>query len=240
VWLALCCIARTQAYPVPGNEASSMSDVALVVNAGGVSKRMAAGHKALLPVPPHGFALINHIIDRLSRLATSGTIVVANDTAIVTAVRVHQGQSCTVVPDRWPQTGAMGGLATGLLQCTGWAMVVACDMPFVSPRLFRMLRDMATEDESGAAHRWDAVVPRVRGFPHMMHAVYHASAVPQMEAMIHADNLKLLDLLPRLSVRYVGEEEMAAVDPELRSLTNVNTDEDWADALQHAAWTSNP
>ena len=215
-----------------------MNDVTLVVNAGGASTRMAAGHKALLPVPPHGVALINHIIERLSPLAASGTVVVANDPSIVAAVRAAQGPECTVVGDRWPGTGAIGGVVTGLLHCQDWAIVVACDMPFVDPRTFRLLCDKIMEGGAGDTRRWDAIVPRVNGFPQMMHAVYHVAALPYIEAMIHAGNLKLLDLLPRLSVRYVGDQELTTVDPELRSFTNVNTDDDWADAVQQLDCTS--
>ena len=71
-----------------------MTEYALVVNAGGASVRMQGRPKALLPVPPHGVALANTIIDRLAPLSTGDIIVVANDPQVQERVAGHGAGGC--------------------------------------------------------------------------------------------------------------------------------------------------
>jgi len=110
--------------------------VALVVNAGGQSRRM--GHiKALLPVPPDNVPLVTYIVRRLITLVSDVCVVVSNDPQVAQAVATVKGVK--VIGDRWPHAGALGGVATGLAQCRGLAMVVACDMPLVDPSIYARL-----------------------------------------------------------------------------------------------------
>ena len=108
----------------------------LIVNAGGASRRMGAGQGTLwcrrrgrrccatsLNVFPGLFP------DRLRHHQRS-SVGVKGRTAVACA-----GQ----IPDDYPGAGALGGLATGLARCSGWAIAVACDMPLVDPRLFAAL-----------------------------------------------------------------------------------------------------
>ncbi|HET8783326.1 MAG TPA: molybdenum cofactor guanylyltransferase, partial [Pyrinomonadaceae bacterium] len=53
-----------------------------------------------------------------------------------------------VVADVYPQWGALGGLHAALSACRGeWAIVVACDLPFVTSELFRSLASMRAEHD---------------------------------------------------------------------------------------------
>ncbi len=61
--------------------------------------------------------------------------------------------------------------------------------------------------------------------------------LPEFERLIQGGNLKLLDVLPGVRVRYVGESEILALDPQLASFTNVNTAGDWQLALRRL-WRS--
>jgi molybdenum cofactor guanylyltransferase len=209
-----------------------MSEFTLVVNAGGDSRRMHGSQKALLPVPPHGHPLIDHIVGLLAPLATSELVIVANSVEVRRAVTV-QGDLCTtLVADRWPGSGAMGGIATGLMYCREWAIVAACDMPFVNPGLFGILCQLAGETDYGGRRRWDAVVPRVDGYPQMLHTLYHRAMLPTFRRCMDRGDLKLLSVLPAARVRYMEEDEMTPVDPDLRSFVNVNTRADWEQALR--------
>jgi molybdopterin-guanine dinucleotide biosynthesis protein A len=230
-WLALLCILDVQAtsnsMQSVDEACKSMSDFILVVNAGGSSKRMHSQQKALLPVPPHDQPLVDYIVSRLAPLSTSGVVVVANDPAVRRAVAGGHRPPVEVVPDLWPEAGAMGGIATGLSYCREWAIAAACDMPFVDPGLFELLCQFSGELDSSGRRLWDAVVPRVRGYPQMLHTLYHVDALPIFRRLIQAGDLKLLNVLRDVRVRYVGEDELASIDPELRSFTNVNTLEEW-------------
>src|SRR4030065_1223935 len=70
-----------------------------------------------------------------------------------------------VVSDRYPRCGSLGGIFTGLSASREpWILLVACDMPFLDPRLMRRLRAM----RRGV----DAVVPCLNGRPEPLHALY--------------------------------------------------------------------
>ena len=60
--------------------------VALVVNAGGQSRRMGQ-NKAMLPVPPHDVPLIDHIVCQLADLVTDHIMVVSDDAQVAALMR---------------------------------------------------------------------------------------------------------------------------------------------------------
>ena len=193
----------------------------LLINAGGTSRRMGTP-KALLPTPG-GEPLIRHIAHRLLPLAGE-LLVVANDPAVADAL--------SPLPVRWlvdvyPDAGPLGGLATGLAVCDGWALCVACDLPFVQPALVRLLISLCSDE-------WDAVVPRVDGRAQPLHALYHRRCLPAVEAALQTGRRRMDTFFPAVRVRWVEEEAMRPHDKELRSFVNVNTPEEWAAAQQVA------
>ncbi len=198
----------------------------LVVNAGGKSRRMGQT-KALLTLP-NGEPLIRHVVARLVPLAQR-TVVVADDPAVAAAVGVLP--HVRVVGDRWPEGGALGGIATGLgamdaspndesaqsgLAHDGWVMVVACDMPWVAPERFRWL----AEQRPRAGGR--AVVPVWGGRAQPFHALWHVAVVPLLAARIEAGELGVIAALEALDADFV-------VDPDAdgRPYANVNTPAEW-------------
>ena len=84
---------------------------------------------------------------------------------------------------------------------------------------------------------YDAVVPRRGGRPEPLHAVYGRGLIPAVEDLLARGGgpLRLLLTAPGVRVRWVEEPELRRFDPKLRSLTNVNTPEDYERAVQH--WT---
>ena len=207
----------------------------LIVNAGGNSRRMGV-QKALLSVPPDGTPLLRHVIERLSGLVTGQTYVIANDPML--SLKARLPASVGQIPDLYPGAGSLGGLATGLTRCAGWAMVVACDLPLVNPELFAALYGLTegAEDVCLAAGEeddqvWDAIVPRTEGYPQPLHALYHRRSLPAMQALLAQGDLRIVNLYETIRVRYVDEPELRQIDPDLRSFFNVNTPEDWQQAL---------
>ena len=88
---------------------------------------------------------------RLAPLGVAPTIVVANDR--VAGTNRPARQKTIFVPDAYPDTGTLSGIATGLHQVDGWAIVVACDLPLVSADLFALLAELATGKSDGS-DRW--------------------------------------------------------------------------------------
>jgi molybdopterin-guanine dinucleotide biosynthesis protein A len=205
-----------------------MNTLTLVINAGGQSTRMGTS-KALLPVPPYRKPLIAHIAARLALLAADRLVVVTNDAALPQLAQLPPDTN--FVADAYPDTGTLGGIATGLRQVSGWALVVACDLPLVSADLCAMLADLAGEQAEGR-DRYDAVVPVVDGYEQPLHALYHWRCLSAIEARLAAGQRRVISFMPDVRTLYVQEPQLRAVDPQLHSFFNTNTPEEWAEALR--------
>jgi len=123
------------------------------------------------------------------------------------------------VEDETPGAGPLGGLVAGLAASPHPLLaVVAVDLPFASPALFRLLADL---------HRGeDAVVPRNDSGPQPLHAAYAAAALPRLRAALADRRLALQEVLAELEVRWVGEDEWRLADPAGRFAVNLNRPED--------------
>ncbi len=194
----------------------------LLLNAGGTSRRMGQP-KALLPMPGSGEPLIRHIATQLLPLADD-LLVIANDPAVADALQPLPTRWLT---DAYPDSGPLGGLATGLAACQGWCICVACDLPFVQPTLFRYLIDQTGDG-------WDAIVPLVEDRPQPLHALYHHRALAAVEAALQTGKRRMDSFTSQVRVRFVTEDEVRPIDPELRSFVNVNTPEEWAALIDRA------
>jgi molybdopterin-guanine dinucleotide biosynthesis protein A len=95
------------------------------------------------------------------------------------------------------------------------ALVVAVDMPLVQARLVSFLLSQAMGDA--------LVVPIVEGVPQVLFALYPRSVLPLIEECLRQGRRDPRSLLEGAPVRYIEEEELRRVDPELRSFVNVNT-----------------
>jgi molybdopterin-guanine dinucleotide biosynthesis protein A len=208
--------------------AARIMDLTLIINAGGQSRRMGKS-KALLPVPPHATPLIAHVAARLLPLSPARLVVVTNDPQLPALAQLPPDTA--FVPDAFPDTGTLGGIATGLQQAPEWAIVVACDLPLVSAALFEMLVELAGEQENGE-DCWDAVVPVVDGYEEPLHALYHRRCLPAIEARLAAGQRRVISFMPDVHTCYVPENALRAIDPDLHSFLNTNTPEEWSAALK--------
>ena len=191
-----------------------------VVLAGGRSTRMGT-NKALLEFD--GERLIERVV-RTIRPLFRDIAIVANDPETYAYLGVP------IWPDRIPGKGALGGIYTAVFHSIcPQTNCIACDMPFPNPTVIAYLRHLA----SG----YDVVVPRSADGYQPLHAVYSKTCLSPMEAMLHADRLKIDKLFPAVRLRTVEEEELQAIDPSLLCFVNVNTREDLEAAARQAGRT---
>lgn len=161
-----------------------------------------------------GVTLLDHAIRELRRI--SDDVIVVGRPAHLEAVRS--------LPDEVPRSGPVSGLITGLRAAHApLCVVVACDYPFLEARVLRAL--------TGISPGFDAVVPRIRGVPQPLHAVYQRAILAVAEAYFSDGRRSMRGLLKRLNVRWVSHEELARLDPSGQSTLNVNTPADWEEAL---------
>jgi len=123
-----------------------------------------------------------------------------------------------LVPDAYPGTGAIIGLASGLRAAGQSALALAVDMPFLNPEIIRRLIALAPG--------WDAVVPRQGGLFEPLHAVYSPDCLPALEKQIQAGQRRIALSFSRLRVRYLEDDELRGLDPSGLAFFNINTPED--------------
>lgn len=197
----------------------------LILNAGGQSRRMGTS-KSTLPTPPDNRPLIAHVAAQLAALPLAGIVVVTNETGA--AARYALPSHARFVADHFPGAGTAGGIATGLGLCSGWALVLACDLPLVQAPVVRLLWQLAQEQDAAGRRRWDAVVPVVHGWDEPLHAFYHAALLPALIRTLETGRLRANAVLDFVRTRRVHTEELRTVSPDLASFTNVNTPAEWA------------
>jgi molybdenum cofactor guanylyltransferase len=185
------------------------SGCSLVILAGGLSRRMGRTKAAL---PAGDGTLIEHLARRLAPVIDEIIIAGGSDKTNLDDVRLVQ--------DRDAGLGPLAGMHAGLTAARyPHAFVVGCDLPDVEPALVSLLRQLAGD--------YDAVVPRVDREPEGVCAIYARSLAPRIEGLLDAGERSIKSLLAASHVRYVGPDELWAVDPELRSFRNVNTPADY-------------
>ena len=178
---------------------------------GGKSRRMGMDKPALLL---GGQPLIERVIDALAEVVDE-VLLVGQEAGRFARL----GLPC--VADLVPGGGPLAGIHTALAAARHpVCVVVACDMPFLQPALLAYLLEQAPG--------WDAVVPRVDDHLEPLHAVYARSSLPTIERMLRKGERCPLDLYPRVRVRYVNSDEIAAFTNGWRSFINLNTPEDLA------------
>jgi molybdopterin-guanine dinucleotide biosynthesis protein A len=180
--------------------------------AGGASSRMGADKAAL--------ALGGEtLVARVSRALE----VVASRVSVVSSREGHDVFGLAVVRDVHSGAGALGGLHAALAACRApWALVVSCDLPFVTPELFARLASFAVD-------QLDAVAPRQRdGRPQPLCTLYAARACRAVaERLLDEGELRPRELLRQVRTRWVSPDELSDLTRAEHFFTNVNTPEEY-------------
>ena len=195
-----------------------------VVLCGGQSRRMGQP-KAWLPFGPE--RMLQRVV-RLVSEAVGPVVVVA-----------APGQECPPLPDsvtlvRDPVSnrGPLQGLAAGLAalpDAADLAFASATDVPFLLPAWIDRLHELI-EDH-------DLALPFGDGYHHPLAALYRrATVLPAIEALLRDDRLRPVFLREAVRTRVVKAEELRAADPDLRTLRNLNTPEEYLQALRDAGF----
>jgi molybdopterin-guanine dinucleotide biosynthesis protein A len=159
------------------------------------------------------------------------TFVAASDTQFQD--RIPFALDRPMIADLKPGFGAWSGLHTALAYArTEWAFVLACDMPFVSRQLLRLLVDNC--DES-----CDAVVPlQPDERPQPLCAFYRVGPMlAAAETMLQAGGLlrPLASIFDGVRTIFVGQDKYGKFKDADRFFTNVNTPNDLRDAKNPSA-----
>ncbi len=190
-----------------------VTKVSAIIFAGGLGTRLGGVKKALLDVG--GEPVIARILAAVRPLA-SEIIVVDNDASLAEIPGIR------IVPDSETRAGVLVALHSGLSAASGeLCIAVACDMPFLNGELLAWLVAEAAD--------YDVVIPATGGQMDPLHAVYRREVC--LEAIGRAlarGEKRMISYLGEVRVREIDETELRNMDPELRSLFNINTPDDLA------------
>lgn len=136
-----------------------------------------------------------------------------------------QVENAQIARDIYHGVGPLGGMHAGLSASPDDAnFVLACDMPFADVQLAQYLMSLTGD--------YDAVVPSLNEGLEPLFAVYRKSCLPAIETVLLAGRFRFKDLLDRVSVNYVTQDDIRLHDPDLRGFINVNSPEDYEKALK--------
>ena len=187
-----------------------------VILAGGESRRMGR-NKALMRLEDE--TLIARTLKRL-RIVTDEIILISNSANLYTDLSVQ------VYEDLVPDSGALGGVYTGLSYAAKNAVLcVACDMPLLQPKLMSYLVSVLGEHDIVVPYTWEMNEsnPKLQ----TLCAVYSRGCVQTIRQMLDEGELRLYALCDRVTVRMVPPDEWQDFDPEGLSFVNINTREDF-------------
>lgn len=191
------------------------------IQAGGKSTRMGQD-KALMPFL--GRPLIERIIARVAPIADE-IIITTNDPPS------YRFLGLPLFTDIHPERGALGGLHTALA-CASHPLVavLACDMPFASPKLIEFQKRILLKENV------DVVIPGGPEGLEPLHSLYRReTCLPACESAILADKWKLISWFPQVKVRTLQPEEIRPYDPSGLVFWNLNTPEEFHRAEAIAA-----
>ena len=188
-------------------------DVTGIVLAGGAGRRMGAP-KPLLRLGDK--TLVEHVVAAIEPLV-AGVIVVTNDAEAMAFLGLP------TVGDAEPGRGPLMGLYSGLLACpTPWALVVACDAPFLSTALLQALI---------ARRQPDAMtLPATERGPQPMPGLYPTTIASEIASLLEGGRAAMRDLVVVGPVELLSAADVRALDPEGRSFKDLDTPEDLAAA----------
>jgi molybdopterin-guanine dinucleotide biosynthesis protein A len=199
--------------------------------AGGQSRRMGTDKSRLVLA---GQTFVERIAGELSAVTSSVTIVGANSGNSTTGEQQTpnselktQDSKLKTVSDVHPNWGALGGVHTALAVCRAeWALVVACDFPFVTSKLFLRLLSFRAD--------FAAVAPIQRdGIPQPLCALYRKRpCLDRATELIKTGERKPVALLQSVLTRWLAFAEFANLEGADRFFANINTPEDYVRARE--------
>ncbi len=184
----------------------------VIILAGGKSQRMGTDKAKLLW---EGKPLLVHLVDRFQ---TVGMKVVIAGGPSEWAERL-KGLSVPIVSDLPEHSGfgPLAGLEAGLQAVKDEIVgLVACDLPFASPPMLRLLTRMLHQSKTQAA------VPVVGGMPQPLHAVYARTCLPSLVSSLEHPDKSMRSFLRRLPVTWVDEATLRSVADPVLACLNLN------------------
>ncbi len=201
-----------------------------IVLAGGRSSRMGTPKAAL---EWHGSTLLRRVTGIVARALDGPVLVVRAPGQALPPLDTH----VEITEDPQEGLGPLQGIAVGLAALADRveaAFVCSTDLPFLHAAFVtRVLR--ALDEGPDAA---DVALPHARGYPQPLAAAYRTALAPVVQRLVEARRLRPAFLFQQCRVTrlddaaLLADPVLAALDPELDSVLNVNEPADYRAARE--------
>jgi len=184
-------------------------NITACIIAGGKSKRFGSD-KALFEYK--GQPLISHVHNTLKE--------VFDDIVIIGGSKAKYGfLGLEIYEDIIPELGPIGGLYTAFSTLkTQYIFVIACDMPFVTPDLIKIIIDKK--------NNYDIVIPQKGDYTEPLCAIYKESCKTHIKDMIDQNNLKIKSFFNKMKVHEINQKEISDLGNWQTFFHNINYLED--------------
>lgn len=189
------------------------------VLAGGGSTRFGQD-KALVEVG--GTPMLGRMIELLRR--------VTKEVKIVATAKKYATFGVTMVEDRWPREGPLGGIITALedpgktTARPEWNLILSCDMPFLTSDWLAFLVERAVRSKA------QVVFPHSASGPEPMCACWQADAAAKLRSGFESGVRKVTQGIALLRAEVLDEADWKRFDDEGRLFWNMNTASDYEEA----------
>ncbi|HUA69545.1 MAG TPA: molybdenum cofactor guanylyltransferase, partial [Solirubrobacteraceae bacterium] len=204
-----------------------MVDSAAIVLAGGQSSRMGSPKAAL---DWHGSTLLRRVTGIVGRVVAGPVVVVSAPGQVLPEL----APSVEVAADEREGRGPLQGLAAGLAAIGDRAQrayVSSTDVPLLHPAFVQHVLRRLDDD-------LDVVLPEIGGYRQPLSAAYRVDLQATVDQLIAADKMRPASLFQRCRVLHLSGEAMledstlAALDPRLESVSNLNDPADYQRAQE--------
>jgi molybdopterin-guanine dinucleotide biosynthesis protein A len=200
---------------------SSVVAASAIVLAGGRSSRMGRPKAAL---DFGGVSILTRIVSELKRRFAEVVVVAAPESEDSLQIDIP---AIKVVRDETAYQGPLDALRRGLDAVTNEiAFACSCDLPLldsdVAAEIVAMLGD------------FDAAIPNVGEKLQPLHAAYRKRCASALAALSMRGERRLIAIADAVNTRRISQNDLLVLDPQLHSVFNVNTLEDYQRALKIA------
>jgi len=181
----------------------------------------------------HGSTLLRRTTSIVSRAVTGPVVVVRAPGQDLPGLPAD----VEILQDPHEGRGPLQGIAVGLealADRADAAFVCSTDLPFLHPAFIRAVLGAVAPDI-------DVALPVARGYPQPLAAAYRTDLAPLVSALVDADRLRPAFLFEECRVVRLDDAALradpmvAALDPELDSVVNVNEVDEYAQARARPA-----
>ncbi|HXC49184.1 MAG TPA: molybdenum cofactor guanylyltransferase [Candidatus Sulfotelmatobacter sp.] len=181
-------------------------------------------------------------LDGKTMLERTGELLasVCHDVTIVAAAGKYVDAPWPVIADRWPGQGPLGGILTALHYLRArdtadktrdvernpcsFALILSCDMPFLTTEFLRFLTDRALASEAAI------IVPEASHRLEPLCACWCSASAAAIQAAFDAGGRKVTEAMKHVSMEVLDEADWKRFDTDGRLFWNMNTPADYEEA----------